>query len=138
MLTARPVVRDRRLPFWISLAVVSVLLFIPATTVPVEPPVSDKVVHVLLFAVLALTGRFALFRVLPLGIGLVAYAVATEALQEVLPINRYGDPRDVLADSVGMLIGLVVAWSSSRRPGPGSGGAAGQKLPDDASERPDE
>lgn len=138
MLTARPVVRHRRLPFWVSLAVVSALLLTPGTDVPVEPPASDKVVHALLFAVLALTGRVGRFPLLPLGIGLFAYAVATETLQGLLPIDRYGDPLDVLADSVGMLIGLVVGWSSSLRFWPGSDGRADQKLRDDASQRPDQ
>lgn len=138
MPTARPVVRHRRLPFWIALAVVSVLLLTPGTAVPVEPPGSDKVMHALLFAALALTGRVGRFPLPSLGIGLIAYAVATETLQGLLPINRYGDPLDVLADSVGVLIGLIVAWSSSLRFWPGSRRKVDQKFRDDASERPNQ
>jgi hypothetical protein len=39
-------------------------------------------------------------------------------LQSVLPINRHGDPRDLVADVVGVLVGLAVSWALARwRPG---------------------
>ena len=45
---------------------------------------------------------------LPLLGGLTAYAAATEVLQGLLPINRHADPRDLVADIAGVLVGLAV------------------------------
>ena len=76
---------------------------------------NDKVTHLLTFAVLALSGRWARVSVLPLLVGLTAYAAATEVLQALLPINRHGDVWDLLADVAGVLLGLAVSWAMVRR-----------------------
>jgi hypothetical protein len=76
--------------------------------------INDKVGHLLTFAALALAGRWAGMPVLGLLVGLTAYAVATEVLQAVLPINRHGDLRDLAADVGGVLAGLAVSWAVVR------------------------
>ncbi len=91
-----------------------VVLFTPGSGVPTDVPVSDKLIHFLLFAALALSGRWAGLRVVPLLIGLVAYAGSSEVLQSILPIQRDGDVRDALADSAGVLTGLLVVFLSRR------------------------
>jgi VanZ family protein len=98
----------RRATFGAVVLVSLVVLFAPGPTVPRESLVSDKVVHLTLFAVLALTGRRAHVALLPLTVGLVAYAGVSEVLQAVLPIARDGDVRDALADVTGVVVGLVV------------------------------
>jgi VanZ family protein len=95
-----------------------VVLFLPGSDVPSGLPVSDKVVHFLLFAALAATGRLAGVPPLLLAVGLVAYAGVSEVLQTVLPINRDGDIRDGIADTLGTLTGigavtLAGRWSRS-------------------------
>lgn len=100
--------RHRHWPFLVALVGTTVLLLWPGDAVPDGPPVSDKVVHALLFAMLALAGAVAGHARLPLALGLVGYAGVTEALQRLLPINRYGDLRDLLADAIGVGLGLVV------------------------------
>jgi VanZ family protein len=70
---------------------------------------NDKVVHLLTFAVLAITGRWAGVAPLRLGVGLVLYAGATELLQSLLPIDRHGDVRDLAADVTGVLLGLFLS-----------------------------
>ena len=45
---------------------------------------------------------------LPLLGGLAAYAAVTEILQAVLPIDRHGDLRDLVADVTGVLVGLAL------------------------------
>lgn len=95
-----------------------VVLFSPGSDVPSGLPVSDKVVHFLLFAALAVTGRLAGVPPLRLAVGLVAYAGVSEVLQTVLPINRDGDVRDAIADTVGALAGIGVVMLAVRRSRP--------------------
>ncbi|GAB3998554.1 VanZ family protein [Nocardioides marmoraquaticus] len=96
--------------------VVGLTLYLFLTPAPPEggPDGSDKVVHALLFAALAVLGRAAGWRPLPLGVGLVAYAALTEVLQASLPIGRDGDLVDLAADTVGTVLGLAVAALLSR------------------------
>ena len=95
--------------FGALVAVSLVVLFIPASDTPQLLPGLDKVVHLVLFAALALSGRWAGLPPVPLGIGLVAYAGASEVLQGVLQSGRSADPVDALVDVVGVALGLVAA-----------------------------
>ncbi|UOY01586.1 VanZ family protein [Blastococcus sp. PRF04-17] len=97
----------------LSLAV----LFAPADDVPSAPPGVDKVVHVALFAALALTGRWAGIEAKALGAGLVCYAALSEVLQSVTPLQRSGSVADWLADVVGVLVGLLCWQWLARRHG---------------------
>jgi hypothetical protein len=93
----------------VSLAV----LFAPAQDVPPAPFGIDKLVHGSLFAALALTGRWA-------GVGrgvlascLVLYAARSEVIQGM--IGRDAAVGDLVADVVGVLIGLLVwRWIARR------------------------
>lgn len=98
----------RRTVFLLLLAA-SLYAFLSPATPDGGPEGSDKVVHALIFATLTLTGGWAGLRPLPLAAGLAAYAVSTELLQATLPLGRHGDPLDMLADLVGVGLGLAVA-----------------------------
>jgi VanZ family protein len=105
-----------RLAFAVMVAVSLVVLFTPASGVPSGIQLNDKVIHGTLFAALAVTGRLAGIRWLPLALALVVYAGASEVLQSTLPLNRDGDARDALADATGVLVGLgVVALLRANR-----------------------
>jgi VanZ family protein len=86
-----------------------VVLFTPASGVPWAPPGVDKLVHAVLFAALAVTGRWAGAGLRRLAVLLVVYAVVSEVVQAWIPLDRTGSPADVLADVVGLLLGLL-AW----------------------------
>jgi len=95
--------------FAVAVLVSLAVLFAPASDVPAAPPGVDKVVHGTLFAVLALSGRWA-------GIGrgvlpglLVVYAAVSEVIQGVTPLDRSASVADWVADVVGVLLGLA-AW----------------------------
>ena len=103
-----------RTAFAAVVAISLVVLFTPASGVPTGFSVSDKLVHCLLFAALAVSGRSAGISVAHLAIGLVAYAGVSEVLQSTLPIDRDGDVRDALADTLGVVTGLVVVGLGSR------------------------
>lgn len=100
---------SRRTPFLVAVLVSLWMLFSPGSTVPAGPPYSDKVVHALLFAALAVTGRSAGVRARPLAVGLAAYAAGSEVLQAVLPIHRAGDVADAAVDLLGVALGLLAA-----------------------------
>lgn len=103
-----------RAAFGATVLVSLVVLFAPGPDVPTGLPISDKLVHGLLFAALAVTGRLARVPVLPLLVGLVGYAGLSEVLQSVLPIARDGDVRDALADVAGAVLGLVAFRVATR------------------------
>ncbi|WP_439660794.1 VanZ family protein [Lentzea sp. HUAS TT2] len=108
----------RVLPFVIAALLSVVVLFTPESGVPTSPPGTDKVVHTVLFALLAFTGLYAkLPRILLL---LVVYAGVSEVLQQVItPLHRSGDVLDALVDVLGIGLGWAIAAAvRSRRHGP--------------------
>ena len=87
----------------VSLAV----LFAPPSDVPSSPPGVDKIVHFSLFAVLAVSGRWAGVRSGVLGALLVLYGGASELLQGTDLVNRDASVADLVADATGVLAGLL-------------------------------
>ncbi|RZU32654.1 hypothetical protein [Blastococcus saxobsidens] len=104
-----------RLAFGLALLVSLVVLFLPGSGVPTAPPGTDKVVHLLLFAVLAVTGRWAGVSQVPLAVGLVGYAALSEVLQGTAPLARSASVADLAADVAGVALGLLVWVRSTRR-----------------------
>ena len=106
--------------FGLSALTTVISLVLPdAPEVEVDVPGVDKLVHLLLFAVLALTATWRFGTRLAVGIALLLYAGGTEVVQAVLLPNRTGDVYDVLADVAGAVLGLSVA-DAWRRARPGS------------------
>jgi VanZ family protein len=102
--------------FSVAVLVSLAVLFAPPSDVPSGPPGVDKIVHFSLFAVLALTGRWAgVARGVLAGL-LVLYAAASELLQGTELVNRDASVGDLLADSAGVVAGLLL-WRllASRR-----------------------
>lgn len=97
----------RSIPFTVAVLLSLVVLFTPESGVPTAPPGTDKVIHLLLFALLAVTGRWAGMRWEWLLAALVAYAGISEVLQATLPIGRDGDVWDALIDVTGAVLGLT-------------------------------
>ncbi|SFO11802.1 VanZ like family protein [Pseudonocardia ammonioxydans] len=102
-------------PFVLAVLLSLGVLFTPASGVPVAPPGTDKLVHLGVFALLAVTGRIAEIRTWPLLGGLAVYAAASEVLQAVLPLGRSGDLVDGLVDVAGAALGLVLYAAVARR-----------------------
>lgn len=95
-------------PFWGVFVLSLFSFFTPGPDLPPAPDISDKIEHAAIFAVLALTGRLAGFGVRRLLAALAAYAVVSEVLQAVLPIQRDGDWHDVVADLTGTVLALLL------------------------------
>ncbi|MCF6509624.1 VanZ family protein [Blastococcus sp. MG754426] len=100
--------------FAVALLVSAVVLFLPSSGVPTAPPGTDKAVHLLVFATLAGTGRWAGRPPVPLGSALLAYAAVSELVQGLTPIGRSMSAADVVADVVGIVVGLL-AWEALTR-----------------------
>lgn len=111
-----------------AVAVLTQLVVLYAPRAPSTPglPGLDKIVHGLIFAAAVAT-------TIPAGLRLrwaVAifgvHAVISEVVQGALLAHRSADPRDVLADLVGVGVGVVVgAAVHNRLPRPLPGGSAG-------------
>ena len=101
--------------FAVAVLVSLAVLFAPQSDVPAAPPGVDKIVHVLLFAALAASGRWAGVGGRVLAVLLVLYAAVSEVLQGVTPLARSASVADWLADVVGILLGLGLWGLLSRR-----------------------
>lgn len=98
----------------LSLAV----LFAPASDVPTAPAGVDKLVHVGLFAALAVSGRWAGIGSRVLGPLLLVYAAVSEVLQGLAVVDRSVSLADWVADAVGVLLGLALCVGLARRGAP--------------------
>ncbi|TFV54688.1 VanZ family protein [Geodermatophilus sp. DF01-2] len=96
--------------FAVAVLVSLAVLFAPADDVPSSPPGVDKLVHLLLFAALAASGRWAGFRAGVLGVLLVLYAAGSEVVQGLSALERSASVADWLADVAGVLAGLLL-WA---------------------------
>ncbi|MGY2085663.1 VanZ family protein [Blastococcus sp. SYSU DS0539] len=104
-----------RAAFAVALVLSLVVLFAPGSDVPSAPPGVDKVVHLLVFAGLALTGRWAGAPRTPLAVGLVLYAVGSELIQGLAPLGRSASVADGAADLAGVTVGLLLwGWRTRR------------------------
>ncbi|PWW23304.1 hypothetical protein JD79_02474 [Geodermatophilus normandii] len=100
--------------FAVTVLVSLAVLFAPASDVPVAPPGVDKVVHLVLFAALAVAGRWAGTRPGPLAVLLLAYGAVSEVVQALSALQRSGSVLDWLADVAGVGLGLLL-WAVGER-----------------------
>ncbi|TDZ81336.1 VanZ family protein [Mycobacteroides salmoniphilum] len=102
---------------WLTLlgafAVACLLLFTPGGTAPSGPPGADKVVHVLIFGMLAVSSRFARIGEKATLAWVLAFAACSEVIQALWVPRRDGSLLDLLADAVGLLTGLWL-WKKIR------------------------
>jgi hypothetical protein len=101
--------------FAVAVLVSLAVLFAPADDVPASPPGVDKLVHLLLFAALAASGRWAGARAGVLGGLLVVYAAVSEVVQGLSALERSASVADWVADVAGVAAGLLGwAWAARR------------------------
>ncbi|CAD2243944.1 VanZ family protein [Xanthomonas arboricola] len=115
----RPFQRPR---LWLGLWITAILVVIavcmgPPPEFPELPSNSDKAEHFLTFALLC-WGAVQLFAtrraLLSVAFGLVLLGIGIEIAQGALTTNRSADPYDALADTLGILAGLCLAWTPLR------------------------
>jgi VanZ family protein len=102
--------------FALAVLVSLAVLFAPPSDVPSAPPGVDKLVHASVFALLALTGRWAGVARAALSSVLVLYGAGSEVLQSL--IGRDAAVGDLLADVLGVFLAVSLWEWATRRPAP--------------------
>ena len=102
---------------WWALGVVILLVAIWVCLMPVNRVItafewSDKTSHLLGHGLLALyfSGLVARKSWWKIFVGLLLMGIVIEFAQHYMGLGREGDPRDVVANSAGALLGLVAGW----------------------------
>lgn len=94
--------------FWFGFITTIVLTLMPSRDIPQTFIFWDKAQHTLAFFLLMLTGSIAYAKkphwVL---IGLVCYGASIEVMQKYFTTTRSGDVYDLVADTVGILLGWL-------------------------------
>jgi hypothetical protein len=90
------------------------VLFTPAPEVPSGPEGVDKVIHLALFAALAVSGRYAGIPARVLAPALVAYGGVSELLQGLPGLDRSTSLVDWAADVGGIVLGYAGLVLSTR------------------------
>ena len=100
--------------FWIALIGSYIAAILPQDMAPTLGPLSDKWTHFLAFAVLTLLLRLA-YRISSIQTTavLLFYALFIEFSQYFTP-NRCAEVLDVVADAIGIAIGLLLYWILER------------------------
>lgn len=121
-MTAAGMLKPLRFPrvwlglWWLAIAVTIVVCLIPPPPLAL-PQNSDKVEHFLAYFLLA-SAAVQIYRtraaLLWAGAGLVLLGVGIEFLQGALTTDRMADPMDALANSVGVVAGMAVAFTPLR------------------------
>ena len=94
-----------------------VVCLVPAAEIPAEFELSDKVSHLVGHGALALyfsglvprRGWWKIF------VFLLLFGIVIEFAQYYMQAGRDGDPRDVIANSLGAALGLLVGWCGVSR-----------------------
>lgn len=93
------------------------LSLIAPPALPETPPMSDKLGHLLAYGVLAAWAvqLFSTRRALLLSLmALITLGIVLEFAQGALTATRLADPRDALANTIGVLLGSALAWTPAR------------------------
>jgi len=104
-----------KVAFGVAVLVSLVVLFTPESGVPPAIPGTDKLVHLALFGALAGTGRLSGAGRRWLVPALLAYAVSSEVIQASDLLGRSASVADVIADTLGVVFGLLFALRWRRR-----------------------
>lgn len=102
--------------FILALVVIFFLAMIPMAVVPQVVDFQDKLHHSAAFAVLALLGWAGWpARLNAVAAGLLGYGILIEICQHTLTTNRVGEPMDVAADVLGIVIARWIIQARTAR-----------------------
>lgn len=102
------------LAFGVAVLAQLVVLYLPRTPSVSAPAMTDKVVHVLLFAVPVAVGLRAGLSTRWVAVAFLVHAPVSELVQYAVLPRRSGDVWDVIMDVLGVLV-VLVGWGL--RPG---------------------
>jgi VanZ family protein len=96
---------------WILVVLAVIASIIPPTDLPQIGGVSDKLEHVVAYSALALwfAGIYPKSRYPMIGVALLVMGIVVEGLQGAMNLGRDADMRDVYANTIGIVSGLLLA-----------------------------
>jgi len=96
---------------WLLVAGAVIASLVPAEELPTMGGISDKGEHIIGYAVLAVwfAGIYPRARYPAIGIALLVMGIVIEGLQGAMHLGRQADLRDVYANTIGIVTGLVLA-----------------------------
>jgi VanZ family protein len=96
---------------WILVALAIIVSIVPAHELPKLGGVSDKLEHAVAYGALALwfAGIYPKSRYPMIGVALLVMGIVIEGLQGTMNVGRQADLRDVYANSIGIVAGLLLA-----------------------------
>ena len=99
---------------WLLVAGAVIASLVPVQELPTMGGISDKTEHIIGYAVLAVwfAGIYPRARYPAIGIALLVMGIVIEGLQGAMHLGRQADLRDVYANTIGIVTGLVLglAW----------------------------
>ena len=96
---------------WILVVLAIIASIVPAHELPSLGGVSDKTEHMVGYGVLSLwfAGIYPRARYPMIGVGLLVMGIVVEGLQGAMKLGRQADLRDVYANTIGIVCGLLLA-----------------------------
>lgn len=96
---------------WILVAVAVLVSIVPPSELPKMGGISDKLEHAVAYSALALwfAGIYPKSRYPLIGVGLLVMGIVIEGLQGAMNLGRQADMRDVYANTLGIVSGLLLA-----------------------------
>jgi VanZ family protein len=96
---------------WTLVVLAVVASIVPMTDLPTMGGVSDKLEHAVAYSVLTLwfAGIYPKSRYPMIGVGLLVMGIVIEGLQGAMNWGRQADLRDVYANTLGIVCGLLLA-----------------------------
>lgn len=103
--------------FWLATGILLVIVIVSGSLAPSEDVEglmlgNDKITHALAYTGLTLwfAGMYPRSRYAWIASGLFMLGAIIEVLQGAMPLGRQSDLRDLVANTTGIGIGLMVAW----------------------------
>ncbi len=105
----------KRVSLFISISVTFGIFYLSLIKIPeskIDFRDSDKILHLLAYFTLTTSWLFLFYKKQSLKyfvtIACIIYGIIIEILQEALTANRSGDYKDALANTLGVILGLIV------------------------------
>jgi VanZ family protein len=97
---------------WLAVALTIVVCLVPNDRLPQPPDLSDKSEHVIAYLLLSVWfgGIYERGRYWAIAAGLLVFGILIEIAQGAMGLGRSADVHDVIADSIGIVAGLMLCW----------------------------
>lgn len=97
---------------WLAVAIIFFVCLAPIDRLPQPPNLNDKSEHFLAYLVLSVcfAGIYQRSRYWLIAIGLLIMGISIEFAQGAMQLGRQADVLDVIANSTGIVAGLLLCW----------------------------